>query len=177
MRKTNTNLKRMKIVKQLIVLGVIQVVIIVVFAFILASSATGDVSELKTATITVDKIAYEYEFISGRMFSVFSDSVEYCFPKIPVAGTDEFSMIELRESITIGENLTVEYTEKENYNVIIGAYSGNEVLRSAEAYYAFQNNQFIMGIVTFGVVEIIFLAILIFFVFFHQKELKFFTSK
>ena len=177
MKKTNRNLKRIKFVKRLLVFVIIQVVLAVLAILVLKITSPINPSELKSATIIVDEVEYEYRIINRRMFRVFSSSNEYAFPKFPINGTTEYSMAELYTAINIGAELTVEYIEMGNQNLVIGARLNNEVLRSVDAYNKFTVTQQITSIVTFSIIELIFITILVFFVLYNCKALKLFPYK
>ena len=174
MRRTNTNLKRIAFVKKLIVFVTIQIALIIVFAQTIVNSTPIDTKHLKSAIIVVDSVEYEYEFINGRMFRLFANSKEYTFPKFPVYNEADYSMLELYQSVHIGDEVTVVYIETEEYNLVVGANMGNNVLRSVDTYSEYLEKQYKIGWTTFLIVEVVFVCILIVFVLFHVKELKFF---
>lgn len=179
MRKTNLNLKRVKFLKRLAVFAAVQVLLIVLFVCIdrdIVCEFIED-SELKESVVVVEKTNYEYKFATGRVFSFFADGAEYHFPKYPIIGTDEYSMNHLHQTICAEDELVVRYVESSRGYTIIGAQKGDTVLRSVEAYDNYIRQQHTMTIVAFVIVEVVFLAVLAFFVLFYWSELKLFSRK
>ena len=179
MRKTNRNIKRVKFFKRLAVFFVAQAIIILLFVCI-DKSQSDDLAEsvdLKESTVVVDEVSYEYKFLAGSMFSFFSDSAEYHFPKYPIAGTNEYSMRDLYETVNAGDELTIQYVERPTGHTVIGAQKGDTVLRSVEPYDDFLREQHVLTIIALAVVEVIFAAVLIFFVWFYWDEVKLFPAK
>ena len=176
MRKTNLNIKRMEFIKKLCVFLLIQVALILCFNLIM-TYGTGEIQNPNTSTIIVDQISYEYKFMNGRMFSVFSNGNEYSFLKIAVADTNEYSMQELFENISIGDELVIDYVENRSSYLIIGARKNGEVLRSIEEYNKFAKKQHILGVIAFVTIELIFVAVFILFVILYGKGLKLFKKR
>lgn len=175
MKKTNLNTKRTKFIKRLLLFSAVQVLIIAV-AVISFNTVDIDSDELNTATVVVDEIVYEYEFISGRVFAFYSKGEKYCFPKYPVYNTNEYSMNQLYETITVGDELVVEYMDETDRKLIFSAKKEGNILRSLDGYFDFAKNQRTAGIIGCTIIELVYLAILILFILYHYKELKFFST-
>ena len=172
MRKTNFNLRRLKFLKRMIVFLLIQAIIISLFILIRHSHTPVENQDLKKAVVVVDNVEYEYKLIGDRMFSIYSDSKEYGFPKIPTINTSEYSMYQLYKTINIGDSLTIEYIEDGENNKIIGACLNNKTLRSVNGYNSFIKTEQVFGVLTFIIVEIVFVVILLLFLLFYRKELN-----
>jgi hypothetical protein len=161
----------------MIVFLLIQAIIISLFILIRHNHTPVENQDLKKAVVVVDNVEYEYQFISHRMFSIYSDSKEYAFPKITIINTSEYSMYQLYKTINIGDSLTIEYIEDGENNKIIGACLNNITLRSVNGYNSFIKTQQVLGVLAFIMVEIIFVVILFLFLLFYRKELNSFFLK
>ena len=172
LRKTNSNIRCVKHIRKIIVFLIVQLLIALVFFFIFASVTDIDETKLCSSQIIVDGVEFEYKFMVGEMFRFTSDSVEYVFPKFPILGTDEYSMFELYNTINVGDVVFVEYTQKGDYNSVIGAAKGEQILRSKTAYLDYLRRQRIVTVVALVVVEVIFVLCLILFVWWNWKDFK-----
>ena len=177
MKKTNTNIKRIKFAKRMAFLLVIQVAIIVVFWLISNGHSPIETSAIKETVITVDAVEYDYQYLNHGMFRVFCDSVAYGFPKIPTISTNEYSMHELYERIHVGDVLELQYIAMENENMIVEARMNNDTLRSLDAYNAFIKTQRKTDVISFVVIETLFVIATVFIIVFFGSELHLFSRR
>ena len=155
----------------------IQVIVLVAFAIILSSTYTVKDEDLKNAIIVVEEKDYSYEFASGRMLTIVFENQKYSFAKFAVAGTNEYSMEELYTSIRVGDRFSVKYIEAPESNLIIGATLGTTEMRSVKGYNNYMSTQRVISIITFSIVEIVFVATLALFVVLNNNDLKLFSLK
>lgn len=175
MRRTKKTLKRIKVLKTTIVIFVALQFCMVMF-FLLAwkhSSTKFQKLELECTTIVIDNISYEHIYIFGKgRLTLFSNHQEYCFPRIPILGTEEYSNAEMRDILKIGDQLTIEYFQKCGQNIIIGASKDALQLRSTGGYEAYlQKNSFAM-IILFVYVEINVWIVFILFLIYNRDLLE-----
>ena len=177
MRKTNTNLKRVKFFKKILVLLIIQILIVLAFLYALKPDRPVNFEDLNKTTIIVDDVNYDYHIFTGSVFTVYSDGKEYEFAKFSIAGTDEYSMIELYETINEGDSLIIEYKETKNSKTILSAVLNGKVLRSVDGYNDFLTTQNRLRTISFIAVEVIFLTVSVFIVLIYGSEIKLATIK
>ena len=128
---------------------------------------------MECTTIVIDDISYDYIGGSNSRLTLFSNHQEYRFATFPVLGTEEYSNIEMREVLKIGDQLTIEYFQKENLNIILSALKDDALqLRSIEGYEAYlQKNSFAMCI-AFAFIQIIIWIVFILFLIYNHDLLK-----
>ena len=141
---------------------VIQLCIILFFAYVWNSYSPVYESELQSATVKIEEVEYEYLMFTRETYSFTSNSEKYSFPKFPVLGTGEYSAGKLYKTARVGDVLEVEYIQAEDRNIVIGAKKDGEVLRSVEEYNKNIKQQRTLTIITGSVIEVIFIAVLIF---------------
>lgn len=141
---------------------IIQLCIILLFAYVWNSLSPAHESELKSATVEIEEVEYEYLMFTRRKYSFVSNFERYSFPKFPVLGTGEYSMEKLYKTARVGDVLEVEYIQDEDGNTVIGAKKDGEVLRSVDGYNNHIKQQRTLTIITGSVIEVIFIAVLIF---------------
>jgi len=161
-----------KAVKVLVVFFIIQLVIVSMLVYIIKSASIERYHFYET-TLVVDKIEYQYKmFTRHPVVSIYSDGIEYGFVIIPVINTKEYSMYELYKTIDEGDKLFISYIKKRSSNVIIGASLNNEVLRSKLGYERFLKEQKVCGIVVCGVLELIYVIVLWFFIMLYRNKIR-----
>ena len=81
-------------------------------------------------------------------------------------------MLELYETINIGDTLEIEYKEERSKNLIYSATKDGKSLRSVEGYNNFIESQKLPGILSFIFVELIFGISLTFVIILNKKEVS-----
>ena len=171
MKKTNTNIKRASFLRWLIILLAIQVVIIVMFSTLMFNQPILR-EDLITRTIAVDSTEYKVEIFVGKIFSFISDSQKYTFLKIPVLGTEEYSMSDLDDNINAGDVLEISYKAGDNSNIVYEVSKNGKVMRSLDGFNQNLSNQNIAAVILLVLVEIIYFTLFAFFFIWNWKPLK-----
>ncbi|MBQ7335991.1 MAG: hypothetical protein IJW92_05925 [Clostridia bacterium] len=190
MRKTYANLLRVKVAKGLlrglVWFAVIQIVILAVYALESHSNAPISITDLKSATITVDQIGKDVRFVGGSRIYVVSDSVKYTFSKSETLDNGQYTKDELQKAISVGDELSIRYKEEDSFftgsvNYIYDATMGDKQLRSIETHNQELINMHSLATVCFVVVEIIFSLTLIvcacLYISFNWKGMKLFQKR
>ena len=175
MRRTKKTLKRIRFVKTAIVIFAVLQFCIVMF-FLFAWKHTSSIKlqglEMKCTTIVIDNISYDYVLGGNGRLTLFSNHQEYHFATFPVLGTEEYSNVEMRDILKIGDQLTIEYFQKDDLNIILGASKDALQLRSIGGYEAYlQKNSFAM-LAAFAFVQIIIWIVFILFLVYNRDLLK-----
>ena len=137
MRKTNRNIKRVKLIKSLLNFFIIgQVLILLLFMLsVYDSRNTLNVNNRKVETIVVQDVAYAYVYNTHEC-RIYSNDVRYDFPSLGIEA--EYSSRELYETIRKGEVLRIIYTKEYSlfgrYNLILDARSGETVYLDIDWY-------------------------------------------
>ena len=140
----------------------VQSLILVAFLYIIRSHESVDNNAIVETSIVVEKIEGKQVFLIGYKTIIYSDSKKFTFIKIPILGTEEYSMHQLMETINVGDTLDIKYIEEKDHNVILDARMNGKILRSIDAYNSFLKSQQRTGIVVFIIVEILFLLVVLF---------------
>ncbi len=166
MNKINLSPKQKQTLCSLIIFALMQILIILVFSWLLYKSKPVDLENTKQITITVDNVRYqrgptEYYFI------IYSDSEKYLFSNYGRFG--EYSNRELYESISIGDRLTLTYYNSSsllhgNFNSVIEAQSNTEIYRSVEEYTKLTAGISTAVTIPFLIIELVFVGVLILYV-------------
>ena len=176
MGKTNHAIKKTKFFRLLLVFFIVQVVIIIFFSLFLHIHSPIQYEKIQQASIVIDKIEIGHFWGGGQELSIFSNSTEYSFPKIPVLGTEECSADKIKEQISIGETLHIYYVEEEGIAgtsyCILDAYSEDQVFRTLEGYNSWLSGQRKLDIVLFIFIEIGFLFVVAIFIFINRDLLR-----
>ena len=127
-KKKLKTLYKQKVIRDFVVLFLIQIIIICFFCF--AYFDTVDVSNAKTVEITVERIDYrQLPLVLNLLLCVYSDSNEYVFPR--ASTFQDYGNAELEKAIHIGDKLELTYVERNwrfnEINYIVDARSGNEI--------------------------------------------------
>ena len=170
MRKQKSLLKRNHIFRSLAVRLLVQILIIVLFIGLLSESRPVALEDTIQRTICVDKTDYRRVF-SERRFYIYADSVKYTF----ASGNHGYSNSALSKTISAGDQLSIVYYEDSglfgNANYIIAAQTETEVYRSLDGYYESKSGMPTIVIISFLIVELLFLGICFLYIRFHKKEL------
>ena len=173
-KKKLKTLYKQKVIRDFVVLFLIQIIIICFFCF--AYFDTVDVSNAKTVEITVERIDYrQLPLVLNLLLCVYSDSDEYVFPR--ASTFQDYGNAELEKAIHIGDKLELTYVERNwrfnEINYIVDARSGNEIYRNIEIYTerGFISTMFRWAIPI--VIEVIYLAIVFLFIWIHKEKLDF----
>ncbi len=172
MKKKKMHPKRKLIIKQIILLVTFQLIIIFAALVIFPMHSPVDIEEVHEITVEVKEIEYEYQFLNRRMLRIVSDSGIYSFPKMPTLGAEDYSMKELHQRINVGDCLKIKYINSCSEQQIIDAYKGDEILRSMSSYNSYMARQRNMGIITFILVESIYIISFLLFLLINGKDIK-----
>ena len=165
--------KRKLIIKQIILLVTFQLIIIIAALFIISLNIPIDSEEVCEITIEVEEINYEYQFLNRRMLRIVSDSEIYSFPKMPALETEDYSMKELHQRINVGDCLKIKYINSySEQRIIIDAYEGDEILRSMSSYNNYMAKQRNIGMITFILIEGIYIINFLLFLLINGKDIK-----
>ena len=138
----------------------IQVIIVLLFLCLIQESQQIDINDTKQVEITVDGMR-KYRLLNEYRLIVDADSVSYMFNS--PSTSEEYSVAELYESISVGDRLLLIYYEDSfwftDVNFVVDARTETEVYRSFE-----ENNRAKEGLPTillivFAIIELIFLGI------------------
>ena len=155
----------------------VQSLILVAFLYIIRSHESVDNNAIVETSIVVEKIEGKQVLLSGYKTIIYSDSKQFTFIKIPILGTKEYSMHQLKETINEGDILDIKYIQENDHNVILDARINGKTLRSIDAYNSFLKSQQRIGIVVFIIVEILFLLVVLFYIIFCLDEPKSYYRK
>ena len=167
-------MKRFKNLKKIAYICIIQIVILLFFAWAYYCSAPAKLDNIKNTTIIVEDLYYysRGSKTTPKLF-VSSDSSEYVF-----FNTDNYSALELSQTIKIGDKIELAYTERfglfGQYNMVCAAYSETQTYSSLDYYINTQRNALRISIVVFIFIEIIFifLSIASIILFWERKKIK-----
>ena len=183
MRKTNRNIRKINFLKRIIALIGVEVIIVGLFSY--AHYANEPIREetTKNITIVVDEVNSYYDMLAKRHVNVVANGVVYKFPRVsPIV--KEFSMSELYETIHPGDTLWIRYVESSGLlglgppvNSIVDARTETEQLRSIEAFNQVREDLQTIGIITFCILEFIFMVIVVSYFVINVKCLKLFYKK
>ena len=150
----------------------IQVAILILFFFASSINNFVDIGALQKSDVIIDKAEYKHLFMTGNTFCFYSGEDKYVFPKIPVFGTNEYSMADLYKNIKDGDLVTIYYVDTDDNRTVYEIVKNEIRYRSVNGYNNYVKAQQIYSTVAFIFAELLFLASLIFFILFHKKELK-----
>ena len=172
-KKKLKTLYKQKVIRDFVVLFLIQIIIICFFCFLYFD--TVDVSNAKTIEITVERIDYRLIPLVRNLLCVYSDSDEYVFPRNSTF--QEYGNAKLEKAIHIGDKLELTYVEMNwrfnEINYIVDARSGNEIYRNIETYTEPNLISRIFWWAVPIVIEVIYLAIVFLFIWIHKEKLDF----
>ena len=162
-----------KIVRVLSIVVFIQLMIILLFCRIWNESQTIDLKNTIQRNITVEEI-YITRVISEYRLVIYSDSQKYLVASSTTAA--DYSVSKLYESISIGDELSIIYYEKNSIfnknNIILDARSETETYRSYEEYKKGKMGLLFAVIIMFIVVELFFCGIIFVFIWLEQNIIK-----
>lgn len=172
MRKTNRNIKRARFFKIISVFALIQILIVLLIIHCVDITLTKD-KDLKKETVIVEKTYYARELFIGPTFGFTADNEEYLPVRIAIFGTDEYSMQDLNRAIEVGDELTIEYAEKNGKKIVYSIKEGDKNYRTLNAVDNYLKSNRIVGIVVFSLIELAFLTVLAFYILFNKGYVKF----
>ena len=180
MRKTNKNIRRAKLIKQMIIkFALTQISVFLIFAGLFYESKPYKRSDSVNVTIIVEEKEYYTRLYSERYFRVFSDEVRYDFPNLGITG--EFTSYELYQEIQTGESLNVSYVTKYGllgkYKLVLDARSNESIYLDFDFYNTQKEKAFTAVKILFIVVELIVLFIFVLIALFNKKELELFHRR
>lgn len=163
MKKIKYSVVEKKLIRNVFISVLIQVLIIAMFFMAFNTNHPIDITDTKQTEITVDDIYYR--ITSGRHSTTYwliisENSTEYIFSSLKPSA--EYSVNELYESISVGDRLSLRYYETFNIlgkiNLIVDARTATETYRTLEEYNNSKQGVAIAVIVIFSVFELLFCA-------------------
>lgn len=147
------------ICKPLIVLVLIQIVIVLLFTWGYNKDASVALQDCYSDSIIVEEKHFikGHRRIRGSVFYVVSDGEYYTF------SATKYREIDLDRLISIGEVVEIHYINSGDYFLVVDARNENEVYVDINEYNRESQLSNVLVIITFSIVEIIFLALLKFF--------------
>lgn len=181
MSNKNRTLKIKKLMHKMVGLILMQILLLVVFGYIIYTNTPPNSNHIHQTIIKVDEIAYHHSFLNGDMLKVTSDNKTFGFPRYPIRRTTDFSIYELYDFISIGDTIEIMYTEEDgllgNQYTIVNAISNDVPMRSIEVYDSYLRKQRTIGIVIFAVVEVVYLTFSSLYFIYRGIEYKIFGKK
>ncbi len=175
MRKTNLNLKRVKFAKDILKFFIIGQLLILVFGITaFRKSKPTNLSDCTQITITVDKI---YTDLTSRTKFVWiqADGEKYILPNSGIFS--EYSVNELLETVQPGEKIDISYEILHHFFIgkckyIVDARNENNVYFNFERYHKDMVQAHIFIIITFTIIEVLFLVFTVVYLYENLIELK-----
>ena len=147
--------------KGIIRVATIQLVLLTFFLFVLSETQPIELSQTHQLTMTVEKIDYRRDFNESDLY-IYDSSHEYRISKSALSPAYR-GVWDLSKELHVGDTLTILYTEDfgifGKYNLIIDAYSNDEIYLS---YQRFNNDKHIVRtimLIFFCVVELMLIII------------------
>ena len=165
MKKIKYSVVEKKLIRNVFISVLIQVLIIAMFFMAFNTNHPIDITDTKQAEITVDDT---YCRFTGRRLTttwlvISENSTEFIFSGDEPFSEYEYSVSELHESISVGDRLSLRYYETFNIlgkiNLIVDARTENETYRTLEEYNNEKQGDAILVIILFSVIEVLFCAI------------------
>ena len=176
MKKIKYSVVEKKLIRNVFISVLIQVLIIAMFFMAFNTSHPIDITDTKQAEITVDDT---YCRFTGRRLTttwlvISENSTEYIFSSLEPSA--EYSVNELYESISVGDRLSLRYYETFNIlgkiNLIVDARTENETYRTLEEYNNSKQGVDIAVIIVFSVIEVLFCVVAVLFFAFNKNTRK-----
>ncbi|MBQ8791472.1 MAG: hypothetical protein IJZ51_09190 [Ruminiclostridium sp.] len=162
-----------RFIRATIMFIVIQILIILLFSFLLIESRPIDSKDMKRLDLVVESIDYK-KVISEYRMDIYSDSVRYSFNSRSVLS--ECSVSELYDKIKVGDRLSVIFFEKsslfDKQNLIIDARTETEIYRSVDTYNNGKSSIVTVVIIILCIVEILFFGVLALFIYINRNAIK-----
>lgn len=176
MKKIKYSVVEKKLIRNVFISVLIQVLIIAMFFMAFNTNHPIDITDTKQAEITVDDTYCR--FTGRRLITTWlvisENSTEYIFSSLKPSA--EYSVNELHESISVGDRLSLRYYETFNIlgkiNLIVDARTENETYRTLEEYNSSKQGDDIFVIILFFVIEVIFCAVAVLFFAFSKNTRK-----
>ena len=156
--------------KTIIWIVIIQILILTCFIVILGMSQPADITNATQCKIVVKSVDYRRRYNESSLY-VYDDSAGYKFSK--GALTAEYPGVsDISKAIEKGDVLTITYIEEKSVfgktNLVIDAFSEDEVYLSYHQYNSEKQIVRIIVSVFFAVFELVFIAISVFLFFFFS---------
>ena len=178
MKKIKYSVVEKKLIRNVFISVLIQVLIIAMFFMAFNTNHPIDITDTKQAEITVDDT---YCRFTGRRLTttwlvISENSTEFIFSGDEPFSGYEYSVSELHESISVGDRLSLRYYETFNIlgkiNLVVDAQTENETYRTLEEYNNAKQGDDIFVIILFFVIEVIFCAVAVLFFAFSKNTRK-----
>lgn len=161
MKKIHLSAIELKLIKTFLFFVFIQLLIVVVFVYLFNISQPININDTNKVNITVDDAYLVTRPRQTTWMVVVADSIEYVFTN---SGTlEEYSTTEIYESISNGDQLSLVYYEMNvvlfgKTNIIVDAHTENTIYRSFDEYNRGRDGTSIYILITFFVIELVFVG-------------------
>ncbi len=174
MKKIKYSVVEKKLIRNVFISVLIQVLIIVSFVRLFNASQPIDINDTAQTEITVDDI-YTIRVLRENLLFVVADSTYYLFTSR--ATFKDFSVHELYNSISEGDHLSLIYYESDSIlfkkvNTVVDARTKTETYRSFEEYKKSKQGLDIAVIIVFSVIEVLFCVVAVLFFAFNKNTRK-----
>lgn len=157
--------------KSIIGITILQLIILAFFLVFWNGTQSVDLSHTKQLNITVRKIDYRRDVHESSLY-INDGSNEYKFSKGALS-SEYRGVFDLSKELNVGDTLTITYIEESNvfrkYNLIIDAYSNDNIYLSYQKFNVDKQYARIGVSIFFGVVELIFISISTFVIILNEK--------
>lgn len=149
-----------KLIRTFFIFAFIQILIFLLFICMFGESKTIDLQKTKQLNITVDEIYITRVILEYRLV-ICSNSTKYLFTS---RGTlEEYSVSDLYETISVGDQLSILYYEKNSIlgrnNLVVDARTGTKIFRSFEKYNKGKEGLAVTVIIMFSIIELFFCVV------------------
>ena len=174
MKKSKLSLIEKSKIRTILILILIQLLIIISFAFFMSGAQQIDINDTKRIDITVDDM-YIFRVSKERQLFVVADSTCYLFTGR--ATFDDYSVHKLYNSISKGDRLSLIYYESDRIlfkkvNVVVDARTETETYRTLEEYNRGKQGIPTLVVVLYSIIELVFVGIVFVYVWFNYKTIK-----
>ncbi len=160
MKKIKYSVVEKKLIRNVFISVLIQVLIIVSFVRLFNASQPVDISDTKQVEIIVEEVYYRTRTRFEDWLFVSDNSTKYILTNPGIF--PEYTVSELYELISVGDRLSLRYYETFNIlgkiNLIVEACTETETYRTLEEYNKSKQGVDIAVIVIFSVFELLFCA-------------------
>lgn len=145
MIKLKLSIAEKKSISFFVMCALIEIIIILLVSNAIASFCPLQIQDTKQIEIVVEDVFYDYGRVSSRLVLTSGSEKYYIHNR---SSEEEYSIRQLKEMITIGDRLILNYCEERNlwgkYNSVVNAQTETEVFRSIDN---FNNDQKIGSII------------------------------
>ena len=160
--------------KAIIVIVIIQSLILIGFLVLLNKSQPVNITKATQRNIVVETVDYGRKYNESRLY-VYENSIEYRFSRGALSNEYD-SLFDISKAIHEGDRITITYIEKRGIltktNLVIDAFSEDEVYLSYRQYNSDKHMTRIILSVCFAFLELVFIAISVFAIMIHFDKKK-----